>query len=91
MIDDNTRGQIDKRMKRIAGQIGGIQRMVDSDRYCVDTLLQIAAARAALAKVGRILLESHINTCVVGAISSDDPAEQQAKIEELLHVFDKYT
>jgi DNA-binding FrmR family transcriptional regulator len=91
MIDDHTRQQIDRRLSRVAGQVGGIQRMIDADRYCVDTLLQIAAARAALARVGRILLESHINTCVVGAISAEDPSDQQAKIEELLHVFDKYT
>ena len=91
MIDDDTRDQIDKRLKRVGGQVAGIQRMVDADRYCVDTLLQIAAARAALKQVGRILLESHINTCIVGAITSKDAEDQQAKIAELLNVFDKYT
>ncbi len=90
MMNDETRTQVDRRLKRAAGQVAGIQKMVENDRYCVDVLIQIAAARAALAKVSQILLESHIQTCVVGAMSSDDTDDQQAKIAELLHVFDKY-
>jgi len=50
------------RLKRIAGQVGGIQHMVEDDRYCIDIVLQVSAARAALAKVAQILLASHLET-----------------------------
>lgn len=90
MIDHDTRDELDRRLRRVAGQVGGIQRMVDGDRYCVDILLQIAAARAALSRVGRVLLQSHIETCVAGAFESRDEAERAEKIAELLHVFDKH-
>ena len=63
--------------------------MVDEDRYCIDVLLQIAAARAALAKAGKILLEAHIETCVVGAFENKDAHDQAEKIAELVRVFDK--
>ncbi|MCB9475636.1 MAG: metal-sensitive transcriptional regulator [Deltaproteobacteria bacterium] len=90
MRDPETKKKLDARLNRIAGQVRGIQKMVDEDRYCVDILLQIAAARSALAKAGNLLLRSHIQTCVVETFSSDDPVEQDAKIQELIEVFDKY-
>ena len=89
MMNPETKQNIQSRLKRIAGQTEGIQRMVDEDRYCVDILLQIAATRAALAKVGKLLLESHIHTCVVGAFEHHDEADREAKIAELIRVFDK--
>jgi len=72
-----------KRLRRIEGQIRGIHKMVEEDRYCVDVLTQIAAARAALDKVGLAILKSHTNGCVKRAIQSGegDPA-----IEELMDV-----
>ncbi len=85
----DTKENVEARLKRAAGQVAGIQRMVEEDRYCVDVLLQISAARAALAKVSKILLESHIQTCVAGAFESDDSEERAAKIEELVRVFEK--
>lgn len=88
-MDENNKENVAIRLNRVAGQVAGIQRMVDDDRYCVDILRQISAARAALAKVSKLLLESHIETCVVGAFESDDPADREAKIEELIQVFDK--
>lgn len=57
---------IRKRLKRIAGQVAGIQKMVDEDRYCVDVLTQVAAVRSALDAVGTALLTDHIEGCVVG-------------------------
>ncbi|MGR8920860.1 MAG: metal-sensitive transcriptional regulator [Gammaproteobacteria bacterium] len=89
MMDEQTRAQVAARLNRAAGQVGGIQRMIDEDRYCVDVLLQIAAARAALAKAGKLLLESHIRTCVAQAFESTDPDDQAEKIAELIRVFDK--
>lgn len=89
MMDAAAKDKAQARLKRVAGQIGGIQRMVDGDRYCVDVLMQIQAARAALAKVGQMLLESHIKTCVAHAFDDDDPKHREATIAELIQVFEK--
>lgn len=89
MMSAKTKDRIEGRLKRVAGQVSGIQRMVEGDRYCVDIILQISAVRAALAKVSKMLLESHIQTCVTDAFESDDADDRQAKIEELVRVFDK--
>ena len=89
MMDSETKSKVEARLKRVAGQVAGIERMVEGDRYCVDVLLQISAARAALAKVSKILLESHIRTCVRDAFESEDEDERAAKIAELTRVFDK--
>ena len=62
----NSRRKLNARLRRIAGQVAGIQRMVDEDRYCVDILTQIAAVRSALDGVGVALLTEHIGSCVVG-------------------------
>jgi CsoR family transcriptional regulator, copper-sensing transcriptional repressor len=59
------------RLKRIAGQVGGIQRMVDEQRSCIDVVMQVNAARAALAKVSRILLHQHLRTSVTRILSTD--------------------
>ncbi|NVB38044.1 metal-sensitive transcriptional regulator [Pseudenhygromyxa sp. WMMC2535] len=90
MMDPQTKGKVEARLKRVAGQVAGVQRMVEDDRYCIDVLLQISAARAALAKVGKILLESHVRTCVKSAFESEDDQKRDAKIAELIQVFDKH-
>ena len=89
MMSPETKAKVQARLKRVAGQVAGIQRMVDEDRYCVDVLLQVSAARAALAKAAKVMLEAHIQTCVRGAFASEDPDERDAKIAELVRVFDK--
>lgn len=81
------KGDIGARLKRIAGQIGGIQRMVDQDRYCVDIVTQVSAARAALAKVARILLASHLETCVTDAFAAGGK-DRREKVDELLRLFE---
>lgn len=78
------------RLRRIAGQVAGIQRMLEQDRYCVDVLLQIAAVRAALDGVGKLILGSHVETCVVEAFASGKPRERKQKIDELLEVFSRF-
>jgi len=75
------------RLKRIAGQIGGIERMVDQDRYCVDIVMQVSAARAALSKVAKILLASHLETCVSDAFAMGGN-DRREKIDELLRLFE---
>ncbi len=89
MMNPETKKKLEARLGRVAGQVSGIQRMLEEDRYCVDVLTQIAAARAALAKVGQILLESHIQTCVIAAFESDDEEQRAEKIAELIRVFEK--
>jgi len=65
-MNHDKRHKLKTRLNRIAGQIGGIQRMVDDDKYCVDILTQIAAARSALDALGVELLTAHIESCVAG-------------------------
>ena len=89
MLDATTKTKVQARLKRAAGQVAGVQRMVDDDRYCVDVIQQISAVRAALGKVSEMMLAQHMETCVSHAFESDDPAERRAKIDELLAVFTK--
>lgn len=62
-----TKDQLIKRLRRIGGQVGGIERMVEDERYCIDVLTQIAAVQAALDKVALGLLDDHAHHCVMGA------------------------
>ena len=77
------------RLKRIEGQVRGIQKMIEEDRYCVDILVQISAIKNALQKVAFPLLEVHTRGCVVDAISNQDG--EQEKIEELMEVFRQFS
>ena len=77
------------RLRRIEGQVRGIARMVENDRYCIDVLAQVAAVRAALKGVEEVVLKDHVEHCVENAIRSGDPAEQREKVEELLGVLRK--
>jgi DNA-binding FrmR family transcriptional regulator len=90
MMTTDVKEKVEARLRRAAGQVAGIQRMVADDRYCIDVLTQIAAARAALDKAGKILLESHIRTCVTDAFDGQDSKEREAKIAELVAVFDRH-
>jgi DNA-binding FrmR family transcriptional regulator len=82
-------GQLD-RLRRIEGQLGGLVRMVEQERYCVDILTQIRAARAALRRVEEAVLRDHVEHCVAQAIRSGDPAEQKRKVDELLEVLGRF-
>jgi DNA-binding FrmR family transcriptional regulator len=73
--------QVRNRLRRIAGQIGGIERMVEEERYCIDILTQISAAQAAIDKVALALLDDHTRHCVVGAGTA---AEREEKTEEMM-------
>ena len=79
-----TKRAVTGRLKRIAGQVGGLLRMVDEDRYCVEVLTQIEAVRAALHKVEEQVLRDHVSHCVAGAFASGDTGDQREKIEELV-------
>ncbi|WJE15103.1 metal-sensing transcriptional repressor [Halobacillus sp. ACCC02827] len=76
------------RLKRIEGQVRGIQKMVEEDRYCVDILIQISAIDKALKKVGHSLLERHTHHCVAGAIKNGNGDEA---IDELMKVIQQFS
>ena len=75
-----------KRLKRIEGQVRGLVRMVEDDRYCIDVVTQISAVRAALKRVEEEVLNDHIGHCVEHAIMAGDKADQRRKISELMDV-----
>jgi len=75
-----------KRLNRIKGQVRGITRMVEDDRYCIDIVTQIAAVRAALRRAEEEILRDHVAHCVEDAIASGNRAEQRRKIAELMDV-----
>jgi DNA-binding FrmR family transcriptional regulator len=75
-----------RRLSRIEGQVRGLARMVEEDRYCIDIVTQIAAVRAALRRVEEEVLREHVAHCVEHAIASGDQADQRQKIAELMEV-----
>ncbi len=79
-----------KRLHRIEGQVRGIEKMIDEDRYCVEVLTQIAAVKTALEQVGAKLLEQHVNHCVVDAIASGDEQAAGEKAAELLAAVQRF-
>ena len=74
------------RLKRVEGQVRGIVRMVEEDRYCIDVLTQVQAVRAALSKVEAEMLQTHLHHCIEGAIVSGNAAEQRKKAGELIEL-----
>ncbi len=87
-MNDPSRKKIQDRVKRIAGQVNGIQRMIDEDRYCVDVLNQISAVRSALDALGVEMLTNHIEGCVIGHGTGTEhhcakPLEKEELLEEV--------
>ncbi|MDX1631603.1 MAG: metal-sensitive transcriptional regulator [Thermoanaerobaculia bacterium] len=77
------------RLRRIEGQVRGIQGMVEADRYCIDILTQIRSVLGALEKVSDSILERHLRHCVADAFASDDPRAKEEKLQEVLRVLEK--
>ena len=75
-----------KRLGRIEGQVRGLARMVENDRYCIDIVTQISAVRAALRRAEEEILREHVAHCVEHAIASGDKADQRQKVAELMEV-----
>lgn len=88
MTEKNSEKKLN-RLKRIEGQVRGIARMVEEDRYCIDILHQLQAVRAALTKVESAVLKDHAACCVAEAIASGDETEQNEKFSELIDLFEK--
>lgn len=78
-----------KRLSRIEGQVRGLQKMIDEDRYCVDMLIQVKAVSAAIKKVEGELLKDHVDHCLASAIASDDVADRTEKVAELIDLLSK--
>lgn len=76
-----------KRLDKIAGQVRGIRKMIDEERYCIDIVNQVEAVRSALAAVSRIILRNHIETCVAGALESKGRRDSKQKIDELMDIY----
>lgn len=83
---DKTKAAVIKRLARIEGQVRGVAKMVDGDRYCIDVVRQVQAIKAALTSLEKVVLDDHLDTCVEHALGSDDLDERREKVEELVAV-----
>ena len=88
-ISDADRGDITSRLSRIEGQIQGLKRMVEEDRYCGDILDQIHSVQQALKSVGRAITRNHLETCVTEAIRSGDESAAQESYDEIIGLLEK--
>jgi CsoR family transcriptional regulator, copper-sensing transcriptional repressor len=79
-----------KRLHRIEGQVRGVERMVEDDRYCIDILTQIAAVNTALESVALKILDEHVRHCVAGALQSGDEVDAATKTDELLEAVQRF-
>jgi CsoR family transcriptional regulator, copper-sensing transcriptional repressor len=79
-----------KRLHRIEGQVRGIERMVEDDRYCIDILTQVAAVNTALESLAFKVLDDHVNHCVTDGLASGDPKEAAAKSKELMEAVQRF-
>jgi CsoR family transcriptional regulator, copper-sensing transcriptional repressor len=84
-------GALVKRLHRIEGQVRGIEKMLEDDRYCIDVLTQIAAVNTALESLAFKILDEHVRHCVAGALTSGDEAEARVKTEELLDAVHRFS
>jgi DNA-binding FrmR family transcriptional regulator len=85
-MQKDTKAAVRKRLSRIEGQVRGLARMVDEDRYCIDVVTQISAVRAALRRAEEEILRDHVAHCVEHAITSGDKKDQRLKIAEIMDV-----
>ncbi len=90
MLDPETKDTALARLRRVGGQIEGIQRMIAEQKYCVDILLQISAVQGALTQVQKLLLGRHVESCVSDALRSGSRRERDRKIQELLEVVTRF-
>jgi DNA-binding FrmR family transcriptional regulator len=87
-MDSDHKQQLVNRLKTIEGHVRGVQRMVESDTYCIDLLKQTRAIQQALAKLDALILEEHLRTCVATAISGPDAMERERVVRELLQLYE---
>jgi DNA-binding FrmR family transcriptional regulator len=80
-----------QRLKNVEGHIRGVERMVEEEAYCIDVIRQIQAVQAALNKVTAMILEEHLNSCLITAVRGEDPAERERVLKEIAGVFEMAT
>jgi CsoR family transcriptional regulator, copper-sensing transcriptional repressor len=90
MLSEDDKKKLMHRLARVSGQVEAVRRMIDEGAYCVDVLMQLSAATGALGKVGQIVLENHLRTCVADAMRNGDGSNQEKKLDELVELFRKY-
>ena len=90
-VKEETKRSVSAGLKRIEGQVRGIQKMLDEDRYCIDVLTQLQAARAALHRVEEAVLRDHVHGCVTEAFASGDAEARQTKMTELVAAIGRMT
>lgn len=90
MSHPSHKSQLD-RMRRISGQVTGLQKMIEEQRYCADILTQLRAVQAALRRVEQEVLQSHIEHCVAGAVAGNNRRERDAKLGELFEILKRFS
>jgi len=90
-ISSESKEDILKRLRRIEGQVRGIQKMIDEDKNCVDTLTQVSAVRAAINKVGGLILEKHSLICIENVVSSEDREKALGELTKTMQTFMRFT
>jgi CsoR family transcriptional regulator, copper-sensing transcriptional repressor len=88
-VDPEIKRAVLTRLRRIEGQVRGLQKMVDEERYCADVLTQVSSVQEALRGVGRSLLQNHLKHCATQAIRSGDPGQADAMYEELMELISR--
>jgi len=90
-VDPETKSANLRRLRRLEGQVRGLQKMVEDDRYCPDIMIQISAAQEALRTVGRELMRNHLRHCVAKAVIEGPPGQAKAMYDELLELIYKHS
>ena len=90
-MERENKGKLLNRLSRIEGQVRGVGRMIEEDRYCIDVLTQLQAVRAALSRVETEMLKDHLGHCIETAISGGDADEQRQKAGELIQLLERST
>jgi len=79
------------RLKNVEGHIRGIEKMIEDDKYCIDVIRQIQAVQAALNKITAMILDAHLNSCLITAVRGDDPDERERVLREITDIFETAT
>lgn len=85
MIDEKTKKSVNRRLSIISGQINGLKKMVEEERYCVDILTQISAIQASLSSVGKVVVRQHLETCVTNGIKSESPEKHYDELMKIIY------
>ena len=85
-MKQETRDNVDRRLARIEGQVKALRRMVGEDRYCIDVVRQVQAARSALSSLETLIIDDHVDTCVQHALEAGETGERREKVTELVSI-----